>query len=147
MHENYRVVLVIRGDQAFFRVPWTPLRLADRHDIALQVPSVAGLFQIFWEDGRKRLHPFASDTAWYGGVRTKLAEAIDVDHEHDPARKKILEEHRLFYRYAVCESWNDLQDLGCLYTMIEQPQKTPPASSGRFKTLHLSENPVVLGFQ
>ncbi len=138
----HRVSLTVRGNQAFFAVPWTALNLADRHAIAWEVPSVAGLYQVYWEDERRKLRIFSWGQAWYGGLRGKLAESIDQDHEPLQARKEILEHRRLWYRYVLCESWGDLQDLFCLYEQIFNPNEPPPASSGRFQFLHLRETPL-----
>ena len=139
-YNEHRVSLTVRGDQAFFAVPWTPLKLADRHAIAWEVPSVAGLSQVYWEDELRKLHVFSWGQCWYGGLRGKLAEVIDQDHEPLQVRKKIIETRRLWYRYVLCESWGDLQDLFCLYEQIAHPKEPPPPSSGRFRLLHLREN-------
>lgn len=135
------VVKVIRDQDVFYTIPWTPLRIADRHEIALRVPALAGLFEIFWEDEKKRLHLFSLEPAWYGGLRAKLAEKLDTDFEKNPWRRTILLNYRLHYRYVFLDSWDDVKDLMCIFLQIYQPHLGILSSSGRYKNIHIKEIP------
>lgn len=142
MHEPYAVTKMVKRGEVFFRVPWTPLREADRHEVAMRVPSLAGLFQLYWEDGKKKLHLFSLEPAWYGGLRAKIAEKLDSDFETDPGRKAVLADRKLFYRYVLVDTWDDVKDLMCLYLQIHQPQLGILPSSGRYTRIHIQENPL-----
>lgn len=142
MKDGNTVSKEVRKGEVFYEVPWTPLREADRHDIAHRVPSLAGVYEIFWEDEKKRLHLFSLEPAWYGGLRAKLSEKIDVDFESNPGRKAIIADKKLFYRFVFVESWDDVKDLMCGLLQIYQPQLGTLPSSGRYKRIHIQENPL-----
>ena len=100
-----------REDTAYYTVNWSELRKVDRHEIRKSVPSVAGIFEIYYLDRRKSLNMMAVAKAWYGGLRSEIRRVTDSELERDPVKKKILETRTCYYRYAEIPSYNDLEDI------------------------------------
>ena len=85
-----KVTKNVEADNVYYTVFWSRLKKADRYEIITKVPSVAGLFELYYQDKHKKLNLFHLSKAWYGGLRNRIRKATDPDLEEDEKKKKIL---------------------------------------------------------
>ena len=124
---------------AQFTVQWSPILPGDRFTIRQKVPSMSGIYQLFYEDKYKKLVLIDMDIAWYGGLRANLRDFSDPDKERDPHIKQILESKKLFCRYTLSESFRDLTDVLSLLAMEEFENWEDFESTGRYEQIFLKE--------
>jgi len=129
----------VKLPEAWFTLIWSPLKKADKYEITLKVPSVAGLYEIYSMDSEKRLNLLSVTHAWYGGLRSQIRAAIDPETTNDPVRKAELEDAELYYRYAPCESFQDIIDAVWYLHSIYFPSDIRVEHSGRYSRIYLNE--------
>ena len=100
----------VHDDAVHFDVHWSPLSLVDRYEIAASVPAVAGVYELYAELA-SRLHKFAVEGAWYGGLRAAIRAGTDGDVATDPERRALLAHWRCRYRFCAVDTRDDLFDL------------------------------------
>lgn len=129
----------VRGNAVYFTVRWSRLRKADKYSIATSVPSMGGVYELYYRDDHKRLVLLERAPAWYGGVRSQLRRAIDPELEEDIPKRRILEEYDLYYRYSLLESQADMSDIIYFFDRTDSPHGKVRDDSGRFETIFLKE--------
>jgi hypothetical protein len=132
--------LAKRGDDAHFALTWTKMRQADRWTVAKSVPAVGGVFELYWQDERKKLRLLAVESARYGGLRSEIRRWIDPELTQDKGRAAILADHPLFYRYARTDSSDDMADVVWFFRATYFPEAPGVSHSGRFKRIYLTES-------
>ncbi|MBN2511281.1 MAG: hypothetical protein JXB03_13455 [Spirochaetales bacterium] len=125
---------------AQFTVHWSPILPGDRFTIRQKVPSMSGIYQLFYQDPYKKLVLIDMDIAWYGGLRANLRDFSDPDKERDPKIKEILESKKLFCRYTLSESFRDLTDVLSLLAMEEFENWEEFETTGRYEHIFLIED-------
>ncbi len=126
-------------DSVYYTIYWSRLKKTDKYEIISSVPSVAGIFELYYLDWKKKLNLFFVSKAWYGGLRNKIRKATDSELESDPARKHVLETFSIYYRYTAVNSYGDMSDIISFFSMTYFPHRTPVQSSGRYKTISVTE--------
>lgn len=134
-----RVAKRVRGNTVYFTVQWSPLVKADKYKIITSVPSMGGVYELYYRDDRKRLVLFERSRAWYGGLRSRLRKSVDPELQPDANLRRILEEYELYYRYSLLESQDDMIDIIYFFERVRRTQSSPPQHSGRFETVYLKE--------
>ncbi len=129
----------VKLPEAWFTLIWSPLKKADKYEVTLKVPSVAGLYEIYRMDSEKKLNLLSVTHAWYGGLRSQIRAAIDPEATNDPVRKAELEDAELYYRYAPCESFQDIIDAVWYLHSIYFPDDIRVEHSGRYSRIYLNE--------
>lgn len=131
---------MVIGPDAHYHLPWTPLKKADRHEVSLKVPALAGIFEIFYQDEKKHQILLTLEAAWYGSVQSKIREKIDSELEGSPGKKTILEDRPLYYRFVLCDSWPDIQDI--MGYLIKKYRGEVPGlrDSGRYRRVYLKQD-------
>jgi len=128
------------GDVYYF-VQWSPLSKADRYDIISKVPSLAGIFEIYWMDEMKRLRLFVVGQTNYGGLRSEIRRITDPELcKTDEKMRKILEEKEIWYRYAPTDSSNIMSDIVWFFMQTYFPEKNNTKNSGRYENIFLKES-------
>lgn len=129
-----------KGDVHYF-IKWSPLSVADRWDIIKKVPSVAGVFEIYWMDENKRLRMFYVGQTNYGGLRSEIRRLTDPElcKDNEKARK-ILEEKEIWYRYAPTDSSRVMADVVWYFMKTYFPENPPAQHSGRYNKIFMTEN-------
>ncbi len=130
------IAKTVQGDDVHFDVHWSPLSLADRHDIAARVPAVAGIYELYAEL-TTRLQKFALEGAWYGGLRAAIRAATDAEVAADVDRRALLARWRCLYRYCAVDTREDLFDL--LHVLRATGSEGVASASGRFASVSVSE--------
>ena len=85
-----KLAKLVEEPDVYYTVYWSRLQKADRYQIITKVPSVSGIFELYYQDEHKQLNLFHIAKAWYGGLRTGLRKATDPELEDDEIKKEIL---------------------------------------------------------
>ena len=129
---------VYRGD-VYYTVGWSRLSRVNKMDILNKVPAVAGIYELYYQDPRKKLILFYMARVWYGGLRGSLRENTDPLLVEEPRRKKVLEEKDCFYRYTMVSSVQDMEDILHYFALSRVPAPAVPEPSGRYRDIYLTE--------
>jgi len=130
-----------KNGEIYYFVQWSPLSKADRHEIVAKVPSLAGVFEIYWMDEKKRLRLFVLGKTDYGGLRSELRRITDPELcRGDEEAKKILEEKEIWYRYATTNSSNVMADVNWFLMNQYFPDNNSVKHSGRYENIYLKES-------
>jgi hypothetical protein len=128
-----------KGDIHYF-VNWSPLAIADRWEINAKVPSVAGIYEIYWMDETKRLRMLNVGLTHYGGLRSELRRLTDPELSDNIKTKDILENNDIWYRYAPSNSSANMADVVWFFMNTYFPENTPAEHSGRYEKIYLTES-------
>jgi len=128
-----------KNGEIYYTVVWSALKKADKYEITLKVPSVAGLYELYRMDKEKKLNLLAVTHAWYGGLRSQLRAVIDPELTNDPVRKAELENGDLYYRYTVSNSFPDILDVVWFLHSTYFPDDIRVEHSGRYPRMYLDE--------
>ncbi|HPO01768.1 hypothetical protein K7J14_03920 [Treponema zuelzerae] len=140
MTELKPVITVRTKDaEAWYTVVWTALKKADKYEVTMKVPAVAGIWELYRMDKEKKLNLLAVTHAWYGGLRSQIRAAIDPDTTADPLRKAAIEDGELYFRYSMSDSLPALLDTVWFLHSIYFPQDVRVEHSGRFTRIYLNE--------
>lgn len=137
---DYEVRKQVRGAEAWYHVPWSPLTPVDRHEISRRVPAMTGLYEVLFKDAAGHFVLYDLGLAWYGGVRSQLRQSIDAELQLDPQRRQILADRPLFYRYALSGSFADLSDVFAWLKPRYWPEAPVPEASGRYERVHVNQD-------
>ena len=129
----------VDGTTAYFTIFWSPIRKAEKYDIIMTVPSVSGLFELYYQDEKKKLVLLYVAKAYYGGLQNELRKRTDPELEENAVRKKILEKHDCYYRYVPSHSYKDLSDVLFFFSQTYFPDKGLHEHSGRFSEIFVKE--------
>ncbi|PIE97417.1 MAG: hypothetical protein CR988_07955 [Treponema sp.] len=130
----------VRDNCAYYTLNWSPLTEADKYTITTSVPAVAGVYELYRMDEKKKLNMLAVTHAWYGGLRSNIREAIDPYAKSDPERRALLENAELYYRYSCSNVFGDLLDVVWFLHTGYFPNKIEVEHSKRYKDIFLTEN-------
>jgi hypothetical protein len=123
----------------YYTVFWSALRKADRYEIISSVPSVPGIFELYYQDEHKQMNLFFVSKAWYGGLRNWLRKATDATLEENPGRRKLLTDHDCYYRYVEISSYGDMSDVLFFFAETYFPHANRVQSSGRYPNIFVNE--------
>jgi hypothetical protein len=137
----YGITGMEKEQNVYYSVNWSPLALADRHEIITKVPSVAGIFEIYWMDESKKLRMFVVGQTNYGGLRSEIRRITDPELcVNDEKAKKILEEKEIWYRYAPTDSAKIMSDVIWFFMSTYFPENTSVQHSGRYENIFVKES-------
>ena len=134
-----RITRLVEAPNVYYTVYWSRLCKADRYEIITKVPSVAGIFELYYQDSYKKLNLFHVAKAWYGGLRNWLRKATDPELEEDSRRREILTRNDCFYRYTVIPSYADMCDVLFFFASTYRPHTHKVVSSGRYESIYVNE--------
>jgi hypothetical protein len=127
------------GDIYYF-VNWSPLAIADRWDINAKVPSVAGIYEMYWMDEKKHLRLFNLGVTHYGGLRSELRRLTDPELCANEKTKKILEEKEIWIRYAPSHSKDTMADVLWFFMSTYLPENPGVENSGKYEKIFLAQS-------
>jgi hypothetical protein len=128
-----------KKQNVFYILNWSRLIEADRHEIMRNVPSVSGIFELYYQDIKKQMRLFFVSMAWYGGLRNSIREKTDLEIETDTKRREILEKYKIFFRYSMSDSFGDLKDVLYFFSETYFPDRVLTEDSGRYEGIHVEE--------
>ena len=129
-----------KGDEAYYYIKWSPLTIAERWTITNSVPSVAGVYEIYWMDDHKHLRMLSVGNTHYGGLRTEVRRLTDSELTLDAKTRKILEDEEIWYRYAPTDSAKVMADVVWFFRSTYFPENPGVNHSGRFKKIFIKES-------
>ena len=134
-----KVTKLVEAPDVFYTVVWSRLQKADRYEIITRVPSVSGIFELYYQDEHKQLNLFHIAKAWYGGLRARLRKETDPELEEDKVKKQILEQNDCYYRYTVIPSYADMSDILYFFAATYRPHMHKVVASGRYENIYVNE--------
>lgn len=128
----------VKDRTAYFTIHWSPIIRVDKYEIQRTVPAMAGIFELFYRGKDRKLHLFHYGVAWLGGLRAVIREMTDpVLLKDRPDIQRVLKDYECYYRFVVCESREDLEDLLAFFRKTKgAPER---AASGRYENVRLKE--------
>jgi hypothetical protein len=112
-----------KDENVYYSVQWSPLTVAERHEIARKVPAVAGIYEIYWMDRQGKLRLFRVGSARYGGLRSEIRRLTDPELTTDADLRTILDEKEIWYRYAPTNSMPALEDIVWFFMVTYFPER------------------------
>jgi hypothetical protein len=134
-----KITKLVEDPNVYYTVYWSRLKKAERYEIITKVPSVAGIFELYYHDKYKLMNLFYISKAWYGGLRNWLRKVTDPELEEDQTKRKILEENDIYYRYTVIPSYGDMSDILYFFASTYLPHAHKVVSSGRYENIFVNE--------
>jgi len=134
-----RIERLEKGDQAYFTLYWSKLTKADKYTITTSVPSVSGLYELYYEDYEKRLNLLTINTAWLGGLRSQIREDIEPDFNKPKNLRIVLENLPIYYRFSMSDVSEDIQDVVWFLNQTYFGEKSKVHDSGRYKNIFVKE--------
>ena len=131
---------LVRGRDAYFTVSWSRLRKGDKYEIVKSVPSDAGIYELYYMDGKKKLCLFHVGKSWYGGLRNEIRVRTDVELETDAGRRALLSKYDCWYRWSLLSSSDDMSDVLFFFAQTHLPGITTVHHSGRYTRIFVTEN-------
>jgi hypothetical protein len=136
---DYGIISRERGKNVYYLVKWSPLARADRWTINARVPSVGGIYEIYWMDEHKHLRMLSVGDTHYGGLRTELRRLTDPELCAGGMRQ-ILEEREIWFRYAPTDSAAVMSDVVWFFRRTYFPENPGLSHSGRYEKIFLQES-------
>jgi hypothetical protein len=137
---DYGIIVREKGKDVQYFVNWSPLSLAERWTINAKVPSVAGIYEIYWMDERKHLRLLSVGNTHYGGLRTEIRRLTDPELVDDKMARKILEDEEVWFRYAPSNSAAVMADVVWFFRATYFPENPGVSHSGRYEKIFLHES-------
>ncbi|MDR2746266.1 MAG: hypothetical protein LBB77_02365 [Treponema sp.] len=136
---NYGVSVRERGKNVYYSVSWSPLTRADRWTINAKVPSVGGIYEIYWMDEHRHLRMLSVGDTHYGGLRTELRRLTDPELTAGGRTRQILENNEIWFRYAPTDSPPVMSDVVWFFRRTYFPENPGVSHSGRYEKIFLKE--------
>lgn len=128
----------IHRQRAFYTIEWSPLKPVDRHAINSAVPSLPGIWELYWLENSRIPRLLKMGRAWYGGLRNELRIEADATELRNREIAEQLAGGDSYYRFTVCESAPDLEEVyDVLTTLREVPSPASPPQ--RYKEVRIQE--------
>jgi len=134
-----QITKLVEEPDVYYTVYWSRLQKADRYRIISTVPSVAGIFELYYQDEHKQLNLLRIAKAWYGGLRNWLRKVSDPELEEDRVKKRLLETYDCYYRYTIIPSYGDMCDILFFFADTYRPHDHKVAPSGRYENIYVNE--------
>jgi hypothetical protein len=129
----------VEEPDVYYSVYWSRLRGVDRHEIHAAVPSVAGVYELYYEDEKGKLVLFRVAKSWFSGVRVALREETDLEIVRDELQRRILDERRCLYRYCEMRTEPDMLDVLYFLERTYIVDSTEYHHSGRYDKIYVNE--------
>jgi len=129
----------VDSGNAYFTLVWSEIKKAEKYEIVKSVPSISGIFELYFMDEKKKLNLFYVAKAYYGGLKCEIRRCTDPELEKDLKRKKILEDKAVYYRYIASNSYADLTDVLYFFSKTYFPSSSRHEHSGRYIDIYVEE--------
>ena len=122
-----------------YSIYWSRLRPVDKHEIHATVPSVAGVYELYFKDEKGKLVLFRLAKTWFSGVRHALREDTDIELITDELQKRILDERTCLYRFCEMRTDPDMSDVVYFLERTYMTDSTEFHHSGRYDKIYVTE--------
>jgi hypothetical protein len=137
---EYGITVKEKGEDVQYFISWSSLIVADRWAINAKVPSVAGIYEIYWMDDHDHLRMLHVGCTHYGGLRSELRRLTDPELNADVKAKQILEDEEIWFRYAPTNSAKIMADVVWFFRKTYFPDNPGVESSGRYRKIFMNES-------
>jgi hypothetical protein len=137
---DYGITVREHDKNVYYFVTWSPLTQADRWVINARVPSVGGIYEIYWMDESKHLRMLSVGDTHYGGLRTELRRLTDPELSNDQRVRRILEDYAIWFRYAPSNSTGVMADVVWFFRQTYFPENPGVSHSGRYEKIFIKES-------
>lgn len=124
----------------YYSIHWSPLALAERWHISRSVPSVGGIFEIYWMDEQKHLRMLIIGDTHYGGLRSEIRRLTDAELATNSMIRETLENEEIWFRYATTNSATAMADLIWFFRKTYFPKDPGVEHSGKYKRIFIKES-------
>ncbi|MBN1523763.1 MAG: hypothetical protein JW904_04725 [Spirochaetales bacterium] len=139
MAQEPRIIKHVDSGNAYFSILWSEIKKAEKYDIVRSVPSISGIFELYFMDDHKKLNLFFLSKAYYGGLKNEIRRCTDTELEKDANRKKILDKYDIYYRWVPSDSYADLTDILYFFSCTYFPNNKKHDHSGRYIDIFVEE--------
>jgi hypothetical protein len=137
---DYGIVAREKGPDVHYFIQWSPLSTAERWTINAKVPSMAGVYEIYWMDDHGHLRLLSVGNTHYGGLRSEIRRLTDPELIDDARAKKILEDEEIWFRYALSNSAATMADIVWFFRKTYFPENPGVEHSGRYRKIFMNES-------
>jgi hypothetical protein len=137
---DYGIRYKVKGRDVHYFISWSPLSIADRWTINAKVPSLAGIYEIYWMDDHEHLRMLWVGDTHYGGLRSELRRLTDPELTDNARAKKTLEDEEIWFRYVPCNSAAVMSDVLWFFRKTYFPENPGVDHSGRFEKIYMNES-------
>jgi hypothetical protein len=137
---DYGIAAQEKGKDVFYYINWSPLALAERWTIAAKVPSLGGVYEIYWMDDHKHLRMLMVGDTHYGGLRTEIRRLTDPELVENEKAKKILTDEEIWFRYTLTDSSGVMADVVWFFRKTYFPENPGVNHSGRYRRIFMKES-------
>ena len=128
------------GNIVHYFINWSPLEIAERWTINAKVPSVAGVYEIYWMDDHEHLRMLSVGQTHYGGLRTEIRRLTDPELAQTPKARQLLEEEEIWFRFFPCNSAPTMADVVWYFRRTYFPENPGVEHSGRYRKIFMNES-------
>jgi hypothetical protein len=128
-----------KGKDGFFELYWSHLIQADKYTVGSKIPSVSGLFELYYQDEQKVMNLLTIGVCWRSGLRSQIRADIEPDLNKTEEVRKILENRPLFCRWTESDKPDDITDVAWFLNQMYFKEKCPVKDSGRFEKIFCNE--------
>ncbi|MBN2736968.1 MAG: hypothetical protein JXR70_08315 [Spirochaetales bacterium] len=127
-----------KDGSVFYLIQWSSITKADKYDIVRKIPSIPGIYELYYMDEKKKLNLFFFSRAYYGGLRNHIRKTTDAELETDLKRREILQKYDCYYRYSETASFADMSDILYFFSKTYFPDRDFE-HSGRYLDIFVNE--------
>lgn len=129
-----------RKKNVYFTISWSEFLPMEKHLINNKVPSIAGIFELYYLDANKTLQFIGRDRAYYGGLRNTLRQISDPALSSVVAMEAVPSDKALYFRYSHVESQDDMDDLLFFLEQTRFSEQDVFDHSGRYTNIYVNEH-------
>jgi hypothetical protein len=128
-----------RRETAYISIAWSPLEAVSKYRINAAVPSMPGIWELYYLEHSRIPRLLKMGAAWRGGLRHKLRSAADPEAPANAQIRERLESGDCYYRYTICEIRGDLIDAYVVLASIRGVDTGEIEATGRYREVRIQE--------
>jgi hypothetical protein len=142
MRTPHSVSKQVHREIAYYDLDWSPLLPVDRQAINGSVPSLAGVWELYWLEKSRVPRLLKMGRAWYGGLRNEIRMEADASQLQNREIAEYLTSGDSYYRYCICEKAMDLNELYWVLCSL-RGMVGPEAPPKRYRDIRIREPETV----
>lgn len=139
MRDTPHISKRVHRDIGYFSLTWSALEPVSRRRINAAVPSLPGIWEVYYLENSRVPRLIKMGAAWRGGVRHKLRFETDPGQPANSDVRSYLESGDSYYRYTICETRDDLVDAYVVVASIRGWDIGSVEATGRFLEVRVRE--------
>jgi len=128
-----------RREIAYLSIGWSPLEPVSKYRINAAVPSMPGIWELYYLEHSRVPRLLKMGAAWRGGLRHKLRSEADPEAPANVQIRERLESGDCYYRYTICEIRDDLIDAYVVLASIRGVATGGVEGTGRYREVRIRE--------